>query len=186
MIFRQCIENKKRTSAGTSRGNKKAARCGFTLAELIVAIALLSIFGVIAARMFFVSDGLSKKTEQIDRAVVLAANIAEAWQGIPVEGTVQLSDSFSLAGFNPGIFVTDPTDGRIWQTYLDAQLQPAAAGQGEFQLTVKQEKTDIVDVWQLVILVEAIHQQVSTDKQEDADIIYELAASRYLPTEVAE
>ncbi|NLW12338.1 MAG: prepilin-type N-terminal cleavage/methylation domain-containing protein [Clostridiaceae bacterium] len=177
--------NRQYTSAGAEKTGKKPDRKGFSLAELIMAIALLSIFGVIAARMFFVSDGLSRKTEQIDRSVILAANIAEAWQGVPTEGSYQLLDSKSLAGFKPKEFVASPVKENVWQASLDGQLLPVVAGQDIFLLTVRQKQTDIEDVWQIMITIEEVSQNDANSQDSDGELIYELTASRYLPAEVA-
>lgn len=53
---------------------------GFTLAEMIAAIAMLAVFSVIVVQLFAASQTLSMKTDRLDGAVLCARNLAERWQ----------------------------------------------------------------------------------------------------------
>lgn len=177
----------KNAAVGSGRERRIIDRRGFSLAELIAAIALLSVFGVIVARMFFLSDGLSRKTEQFDKSVMIAANIAEAWQASSEQGTTAtFSDSTSLAGFNPQEFLTEPVSENKWIGLLDDKLRPTGLEQGSIRLTVRQERAAVKDVWQLVILIEEIDKDSDDPENASGEMIYELAASGYIPQEVLE
>lgn len=183
MMCRRSVEQHC-ASAGSGCDSRGANRRGFSLAELIAAIALLSMFGVIAARMFFLSDGLSRKTERFDKSVMLAANIAEAWQAATTEDSVTgFADSKSLAGFKPDEFITDSVGELEWIGLLDDQLLPSSADQSNIRLTVRQEQTAVKNVWQLVILIEEFDKGSIESENASGEMIYELAASRYIPQE---
>lgn len=139
-------------------------RRGFTLAELIVAIALLSVFGVIVARMFFLSGQISDRTEQLDRAVVLTANITEQWQAFPVNAEFSPDDSSTQQG-EPDLsriffgkspedlrisdFVNNRQNGMNWQTYLDKNLKPCQENEAEYLIDLLLVKTEKTGVWSL-------------------------------------
>ncbi len=55
-------------------------RNGFTLAEMIAALALLAVFSVIVVQLFAASQTLSTRTDRLDQAVLCARNLAERWQ----------------------------------------------------------------------------------------------------------
>lgn len=55
-------------------------RRGFTLAEIIAAIALLAVFSVIVAQLFAAAHTLAQRTDRLDGAVLCARNLAETWQ----------------------------------------------------------------------------------------------------------
>lgn len=146
----------------------------FSLAELIIAIALLSIFGVIAARMFFIADQLTERTEQLDRAVVLTANIAESWQAAPLQGEIPITGDEMMAGFEPQAFAGDLKNGKAWSVNLDQNMR-AVDLPSEFVLEVELRQGSEVGLWLLNIEV----------CPQDSDIpLYDLSVSRYFPGEV--
>ncbi len=59
---------------------RKNNRRGFTLAEMIAAIALLAVFSVIVVQLFAASQTLIRNTDRLDSAVLCARNLAEGWQ----------------------------------------------------------------------------------------------------------
>jgi prepilin-type N-terminal cleavage/methylation domain-containing protein len=56
------------------------SRKGFTLAEMIAAIALLAVFSVLVVQLFAASNTLARRTDRLDGAVLCARNLVERWQ----------------------------------------------------------------------------------------------------------
>jgi hypothetical protein len=66
---------------------------------------------------------------------------------------------------------------------LDDHCWPSSADQSNIRLTVRQEQTAVKNVWQLVILIEEIDKGSIESENASGEMIYELAASRYIPQE---
>ncbi len=88
-------------------------RRGFTLAEMILALAVLSLVGVLIARLFVLSSQLADRARVLDRATVLCANILETWKSGP--------DAEALSRIPE---LQDMPDGRNGALALDADLDP--------------------------------------------------------------
>lgn len=158
----------------------RSQRRGFSLAELIMAIALLSVFGVIAARMYFVSDQMAQKTRQLDRAVILVSSLAEQWQASPEDPELNdrpLTDGHSeniwTDGSGPDLadFVSGRTDGHRWHTFLDKEMQPCEERVATHNLEIELSEGQPDGIWLITVTV--------TSVEPPQDILYQLRASRY-------
>lgn len=55
-------------------------KTGFTLAELIIAVAMLAFFSTFIAQMFFKAEQLTVKSRELDLAVAVATDLADQWK----------------------------------------------------------------------------------------------------------
>lgn len=108
-------------------------RQGFTLAEMIAAIALLAVFSVIVVQLFAAAHTLARRTDRLDGAVLCARNIAEAWQAgqDPAPGTSRGTDQGTAPGAagqpaNPFAGAGTLTMARPARLGFDGSLQPVA------------------------------------------------------------
>ncbi len=108
-------------------------RRGFTLAEMIAALALLAFFSVIVVQLFAAAHTLAQRTDRLDGAVLCARNLAESWQaGIDRTKAVQSGTAAGTGASAAGIPVSplkgirfdNPPGQPVYQTF-DSQLQPA-------------------------------------------------------------
>jgi len=154
---------------------KPAGRRGFTLAELIMAIALLAAFSVFIVQMFVKADQLATKARSLDQAVACASNLADQWRtdaatGVSAEildlrqnrqagrtAAISLDSHFQICG----------NDQAYYQALLT--LQPGAADGAA---------ADTSGLWQLSVVIGRV-------KPTDSKPVYTLEASRYFPEEVA-
>lgn len=102
-----------------ARRQGSTAKRGFTLAEMIAAIALLTIFSVVVVQLFAASHTLAGRADRIDGAVLCARNLAESWQA-----GAQQADAGSLAA---GV----PT-----RLYYDADLSPVPEKEAAYLVDV--------------------------------------------------
>jgi len=149
---------------------KAAARSGFTLAEMIAAIALLAFFSVFIVQMFAKSDQLAKKARNLDQAVACASNLVDLWRSDLTEDV-----PLEIIGLRSG-----PTDGSRAVISLDAFFEICEPAKAIYQAVLTLEPVDSdPGVWQLSIVIARM-------KPSDSAPIYTLMASRYFPKEVSE
>ena len=152
-----------------------ASRNGFTLAELIAAIALLAVFSVFIVQMFAKSDQLARKARGLDQAVVCASNFADQWrtdltEDVPAE-IIDLRSS--------------PAAGRTAIINLDTHFLVCEPAQAYYQAVLTLQPATSADpdapagVWQLNIVIGRI-------EPSDSAPVYCLKTSRYIPGEVGE
>lgn len=146
-----------------------AARRGFTLAELIAAIALLAFFSVFIVQMFAKSDQLARKARSLDQAVACASNLADQWRSdleedVPAE----------IVGLRSG-----RTPGKQSVISLDAFFEICEPSHAVYQavLTV-QPAGSPPGIWQMVIVI-------GRAKPSDSAPVYTMKTSRYFPEEVS-
>lgn len=88
-------------------------RRGFTLAELIMAIALLAFFSTMIVQVFARAHTVTLRAETLDRAVACAADLADQWKsaGEPQQpgpsGTVYLDEAFAVCPENEALYRAD-------------------------------------------------------------------------------
>lgn len=160
---------------------RKACRRGFTLAELIMAIALLAIFSVFIVQMFAKSDQLAKKARNLDQAVACASNLADQWkmntsadvppQILDLRQNRQAGRSMNI-NLDSHFQICEPA-----QAYYQAVLtiQPGLAGTSG---SAKKALAATPGLWQLTVVIGKL-------KPSDSAPIYTLQTSRYFPGEVA-
>ena len=160
---------------------KLNCRTGFSLAELIVAIALLSIFGVIVARMYFISDQVAHSTKQLDKAIVVTSNIVDQWKSWEIDAAADgiAKENFSdLSGLDMARFVQFRSDGEKWIGQLDSEMNIVENTESEYNIVVELKKSDNDNIWVLNVSI------LNTDDQKKDSVFYEVRSSRYFPPEV--
>ncbi len=150
--------------------NNRPSRRGFTLAELIMAVALLAVFSVFIVQMFVKADSLARKARVLDQAVVCASNLSDQWRS----GTSQ-DDLPEMASL-----MASPEAGMAETVSLDAHFQGCDPAEAFYEacLVIETCKTDVCEdtpgIWQLSIVISR------AGPSEDAPI-YSLKVSRYEP-----
>ncbi len=157
---------------------KKTCRRGFTLAELIMAIALLAVFSVFVVQMFAKADQLSKKARTLDQAVACAANLADQWKmaatdGIPAAildlrqdrqsgrtASLYLDSHFQICGQSDRVYLVEMT---LQEGAPEQDAAAKVAGQG---------------LWQLNLVI-------GQASPTDSGPIYTLTVCDYFPEEVS-
>ncbi|MDW7657022.1 MAG: prepilin-type N-terminal cleavage/methylation domain-containing protein [Bacillota bacterium] len=91
-------------------------RHGFTLAELIMAIALLAFFSTMIVQVFFQAQTVTLRTETLDRAVNCASDLADQWkqsQDRPHQSespiTIYLDQAFEVCQKDVALYQADLT-----------------------------------------------------------------------------
>ena len=145
--------------------NKKRIRRGFTLAEMIMAVAMLAFFSVFIVQMFAKAEQLSARAACLDQAVLTASEWADEWKR-PSGEAISPEIAYLLANKENGL---------QQQLSLDDNHQPCDQTSHVYTavLTVRQEADHI---WTLAI-------QIHHNEQADKALIYALDVSRYIPEE---
>lgn len=145
--------------------SRKQSRRGFTLAEMIMAVAMLAFFSVFIVQMFAKAEQLSARAACLDQAVLTASEWADEWKRPSGEG---LSPEIAY-------LLANKENGLQQQLLLDDQHQPCDRAGHVYTavLTVKQEDDHI---WTLAI-------QIHHNERADKALIYALDVSRFIPEE---
>ena len=142
---------------------------GFTLAELIMAIAMLAFFSVFIVQMFAKADQLTDKAADLDRAVACASDLADQWKrqsadDLPSE-LLDLRRNLSA--------------GRTATLGLDRTFQPSDRQNAVYSAVLVLEEGQPEGLWHLNITICSM-------PAADSGPIYTLRASRYFPQEDAQ
>jgi prepilin-type N-terminal cleavage/methylation domain-containing protein len=91
-------------------------RRGFTLAELIMALALLAFFSTMIVQVFVQAHAVTLRAETLDRAVNCASDLADRWkqsQDWPQQSerpiTVYLDSEFEICAESAAVYQADLT-----------------------------------------------------------------------------
>ena len=143
-------------------------RRGFTLAEMIMAIALLAFFSVFIVRMFAKANELTIKARVLDQAVLAASDLADQWKRpisddtLPVIADLQQNQS----------------NGRIETLALDQEFRAVDTESSRYLACLTLTQGDITGLWDLTITL--------CDRADGLNTpVYALQASRYDPAEDA-
>ena len=148
---------------------------GFTLAEMIAAIALLAVFSVIVVQLFAASQTLSMKTDRLDSAVLCARNLAERWQAASHQTESPVSQNQTLLSGMPG----EPD-----VSSLKADL-PVTYYFSKDGIPVTAEKADFRAVVLMTVDTGLATQTLQITIRDSIDqILYELTAGRMALPEV--
>jgi len=151
----------------------KSRRRGFTLAEMIMAVALLAIFSVFIVQMFAKADQIAGKARKLDQAVAVTANLAEQWK-MDTADTVP-AEILDLRN--------NRTEGRTAVISLDNHFEICEPEKAIYkvEMTVRQalaaDDSPIPGVWRLTLAA-----RLAAPSDEGA--LYTMEASRYFPGEV--
>lgn len=132
---------------------------GFTLTEMLIAVAVLSLLGLVVIQVFITASSLNHKAADMDRAVAASTAVVERLKGLPADAGL---DSQTIGSLFPDAVVsisTDGLEGTVSQLYtpdwepmsmvaaqspgfiLEAQLKASSAKLGNITLmTVKVTK----------------------------------------------
>lgn len=149
---------------------------GFTLAEMIAAIAMLAVFSVIVVQLFAASQTLSMKTNRLDGAVLCARNLAERWQAASYQAGVPSSRSpIDRPGTTGSPDVSDLKPDVPSTYYFSKDGQTVAAGQADLHAVALMTRDTGLATQTLKITV----------RDPIGQVIFELTAGRPAFTEVA-
>lgn len=155
---------------------RSTGKRGFTLAELIMAVALLAFFSVFIVQMFAKADQLAKKARNLDQAVACASNLADLWKtdatdNVPVEilslrqtraagqtATIHLDNKFRIC---------DPAQASFLAVLT---IQPGVAG-------TQPNASPTPGLWQMTLVI-------GRAAPSDNGPVCTLRTSRYFPEEV--
>lgn len=106
------------------------SRGGFTLAELVMSIAVLAIAGVFLVQVFLSADRVATKASDLDHAVSLCTTVVEQWKsgnGSPGE----------IAAIGDAQTRTNAQGGYDASGWLDADMEPCDSAAAEFEYAVR-------------------------------------------------
>lgn len=138
-------------------------RRGFSLVELVMAIAVLAIAGVFLAQVFLTADRLATRASALDRAVSDCTTVVESWKA--------QSDPTRPVGVSllPGASVVVLDGGGFTATsFLDADMAPAPEATATYRREVRAERDG-----SLLRLAAAI------SSLKDGKLLYGLDAARW-------
>jgi prepilin-type N-terminal cleavage/methylation domain-containing protein len=150
---------------------------GFTLAEMIMAIALLAVFSVFIVQIYVKADQLAHKARSLDQAVACASDLADLWK---MAGTAEVPAAIlSLR--------QEREAGRSEIIYLDRDYKICAASAAFYQavLTIQPDMAadgetaeGVAGLWQLTLVI-------GYAQPTDSGPVYSLQTARYFPEEVS-
>ena len=148
-------------------------RKGFTLAEMIMAVALLAVFSIFIVQMFAKADQLAGNARKLDQAVACTANLAEQWkmddvEAIPAEILdlrLNRADGRSASISLDNHFTICEPDNAIYKVEMTLQQGPPEAG------------SQVPGMWRLTLVL-------GLAAPSDKGPIYTLEAYRYFTEEV--
>ena len=145
-------------------GKRRHGQKGFTLAELIMAIALLAVFSTIIVQVFAQAQKITRKAETLDLAVNCASDLADQWKAADSSGLPEVVDLWQ-----------NRQDGRRAVVYLDDSFRPCAPQAAAWQADLAIRSGDETDFWLLTIDIGPIAQGTSA--------IFSLQAGHYWPAD---
>jgi prepilin-type N-terminal cleavage/methylation domain-containing protein len=120
---------------------RSANRQGFTLAELIMAIALLAFFSVVVVQVFVLAQSVTRRAETLDRAVVCASDLADQWKLMSGDTVIEPIEQLWM----------DPVPGRKITIYLDENFDSCDKEQSKYEADLTIEEGEAAGVWILRI-----------------------------------
>lgn len=150
---------------------KVRSRDGFTLAELIMAVALLVLFSTFIVKIFIRADKITQKAQALDQAVAFSSNLADQWRaGQEVEEIPILAMADAAQNLENGSKVTVP---------VGRDFQPCPSDRAQYwvvvtltELTPVEGTASAGQLWQIQI-------EINAADSIDQPPIYRLKANRY-------
>ena len=142
----------------------KGCRRGFTLAEMIMAIALLAFFSVFIVRMFAKANELTLKARILDQAVLASSDLADQWKRPTSDDTLPV-----IADLQQNL-----SDGRLEKLAFDQEFRLTDLQQARYLVCLALDEGDVDGVWELTITLSDQKDGLNTP-------VYALQASRYFP-----
>jgi prepilin-type N-terminal cleavage/methylation domain-containing protein len=138
-------------------------RGGFSLVELVMAIAVLAIAGVFLSQVFLTADHLATRASSLDRAVSTCTAVAESWKAQP-DPTRPTGASF-LTGASVAIL---DGGGFTSTSFLDDAMEPTSESSSTYRREVRAERDG--DLVRLTIVISSM---------KDSKLLYALDAARW-------
>ena len=138
-------------------------RGGFSLVELVMAIAVLAIAGVFLSQVFLTADRLATRASALDRAVSASTAIAESWkaQSDPTRPTgISFLTGASVALLDGGGFTAT--------SFLDDEMASTSESSATYRCEVRAERDG-----------DLVRLNVAISSMKDAKLLYELDAARW-------
>jgi len=171
MLHSSKVMNRGRRPAGLVIRNAKS---GFTLAEMIAAIALLAIFSVVVVQLFAASHTLAVRTDRLDGAVLCARNLAECWQASASQSDTDGIRATMHAAV--GLDVVEALEpGQTARLFYDDEMTVVKEASATYlaDVLLVREPDKGAEMLQIKVL------------DTTGRVLFELAAGRLLPPEVA-
>ncbi len=144
----------------------KNGRRGFTLAEMIMAIAMLAFFSVFVVQMFAKANQLTAKASTLDQAVACASDLADQWKRQPADDVPAV-----LAGLR-----TNRSAGRTETLGFDEHFSLCDISEAVYTAVLVLQPEEPSGLWQLQITLYG-------DEKADGNPIYALTADCYFAKE---
>lgn len=150
---------------GSKLATFAGSRRGFTLAEMIMAIALLAFFSVFIVRMFAKANELTLKARILDQAVLASSDLADQWKRPTSEDTLPV-----IADLQHNL-----SDGRLEKLAFDQEFRLTEQQQARYLVCLALDEGEVDGLWELTITLSDQKDGLNTP-------VYALQASRYFPT----
>jgi prepilin-type N-terminal cleavage/methylation domain-containing protein len=98
----------------------KWGRQGFSLVEMVLAVAIMALLGTVVLRVFLSADSMNKQAANLDKAVNLAVDAVERMKA---ENPAILWNRETLSGIFPDSLIEPMEDGWRIQIYFDDNWQ---------------------------------------------------------------
>ena len=156
--------SKPATFAGSKPATFAGCRRGFTLAEMIMAIALLAFFSVFIVRMFARANELTLKARILDQAVLASSDLADQWKRPTSDDTLPV-----IADLQQNL-----SDGRLEKLAFDQEFRLTDLQQARYLVCLALAEGEVDGIWELTITLSDQKDGLNTP-------VYALQASRYSP-----
>jgi type II secretory pathway pseudopilin PulG len=149
---------------------------GFTLAELILSIGMISITGIVAINLFLTSDTLNKKANDIDKCVFTSSGIIESIKTGYSPEDLTMHDFMKNA-----IFETSISDVKA-RLYFNSDWEPLSENTEDtmyiIETVISPVKSNIIsDTW--AVKVTCTRQKKYYPVSDGSIVIFELETSVY-------
>ena len=162
------------------RSTKAASnKNGFTLIEMLIAVAVLSLLGLVVIQVFITASSLNHKAADMDRAVAVSTAVVERLKGLPANTEL---DSQTIGGLFPeavaGITV-DGLDGSMSMLYgSDWELMSMASSQSPAFILEARLKPGSSKLGNVTLLtVKVVKQTRYFHKADPQPLLFELEAA---------
>ncbi|MEA4889480.1 MAG: type II secretion system protein [Clostridiaceae bacterium] len=144
----------------------KNGQRGFTLAEMIMAIAMLAFFSVFVVQMFAKANQLTIKASTLDQAVACASDLADQWKRQPAADVPEVLLNLR----------TNRSAGRTETLGFDADFHLCAMQEAVYTAVLVLQPEEPSGLWQLQITLYG-------DEKADGNPIYALTTDCYFAKE---
>lgn len=152
---------------------------GFSLIEMLIAVAVLSLLGVVVIQVFITASSLNHKAADMDQAVAISTEVVERLKGLPA--SVGL-DSQTIGSLFPDAVVSIGVDGKEgslnllfskdWET-----MSMASPNLADFVVDARLKATSPKEGNVTLLTIKVIKQGRYFHKAEPLPLLFELEAA---------